>query len=127
MLKSVGSVKQKGKEDGPGKEKEKTQNVTMEEEEDEEEKDDEDADPNYDPDKDPENEFIDDESIIPEDEDVMEVDKHSHAINFKEASEYVVWIRDNFGRARGSIESGGGECAKRSYIKFVEFAKGWAS
>ena len=77
-------------------------------EEEEEEKDDEDADPNYDPDKDPENEFIDDDSIMPEDEDVLEIDKHSHAINFKESNEYVRWIRDNLTELEEAAKVGGG-------------------
>ena len=77
-------------------------------EEDEEEKDDEDADPNYDPDKDPENDFIDDKSIIPEDEDVVEIDKHSHAINFKESNEYVRWIRDQLSELEAAAKIGGG-------------------
>ena len=79
-------------------------------EEDEEEKDDKDADPNYDPDKDPEKDFIDDESIIPDDEDVVEIDKHSHAINFKESNEYVQWIRDQLSELETAAKMGGGGC-----------------
>ena len=87
----AGNKKKPKKTDEERKRKKPRRDAEIEEEE---EKDDEDADPNYDPDKDPEKEFIDDESIIPEDEDVMEMDKHSHAINFKESNEYVRWIRD---------------------------------
>ena len=90
-----------------------------EEIEEEEEVDDEDADPNYDPDKDPDNEFIDDASMVPEDEDVVEVDKHSHAINFKDSVEYVKWIRDNLTELERATKMGGG-IAERSYKKFIE-------
>ena len=87
--------------------------------EEEEELDDEDADPSYDPDKDPDNEFIDDASMVPEDEDVVEVDKHSHAVNFKDSVEYVKWIRDNLTELEKAVKMGGGIC-ERSYKKFVE-------
>ena len=86
--------------------------------EEEEELDDEDADPDYDPDKDPENEFIDDASMVPEDEDVVEVDKHSHAINFKDSVEYVKWIRDNLTELEKAAKIGEG-VAERSYKKFI--------
>ena len=87
--------------------------------EEEEEIDDEDADPNYDPEKDPENEFIDDASMVPDDDDVVEVEKHSHAVNFKDSVEYVKWIRDNLTELEKAVKMGGGICSK-SYKKFVE-------
>ena len=90
--------------------------------EEEEEKDDEDEDPNYDPDNDPEKSFIDDESIIPDDEDVVEMDKHSHAINFKESNEYVRWVRDQLVELEEAAKCGGG-VAKRSYEKFLEMLR----
>ena len=77
--------------------------------EEEEEIDDEDADPNYDPEKDPENEFIDDASMIPDDDDVVEVDKHSHTVNFKDSVEYVKWIRDNLTELEKAVKMGGGD------------------
>ena len=80
----------------------------VEEIEEEEEVDDEDADPNYDPDKDPDNEFIDDASMVPEDEDVVDVEKHSHAVNFKDLVEYVKWIRDNLTELEKAVKMGGG-------------------
>ena len=85
--------------------------------EEEEEPDDEDADPNYDPDKDPDNEFIDDASMIPDDEDVVEVDKHSHAVNFKDSVEYVKWIRDNLTELERAAKIGGGGGLLRGPIK----------
>ena len=90
--------------------------------EEEEEKDDEDEDPNYDPDKDPEKSFIDDESIIPDDEDIVEMDKHSHVINFKESNEYVRWVRDQLVELEEAAKCGGG-VAKRSYEKFLEMLR----
>ena len=107
------------KMDQERKRKKPRRDVEMEEEE--EEKDDKDADPNYDPDKDPENDFIDDESIIPEDEDVVEMEKHSHAINFKESNEYVCWIRDQLSELEEAAKMGG--IAQRSYEKFLEMLR----
>ena len=90
-----------------------------EEIEEDEEVDDEDADPTYNPDKDPDNEFIDDASMVPDDEDVVEVDKHSHAVNFKDSVEYVNWIRDNLTELKKAVKIGG-RVAERSYKKFIE-------
>ena len=87
--------------------------------EEDEEVDDEDADPSYNPDEDPDNEFIDDASMIPDDDDVVEVEKHSHAVNFKDSVEYVKWIRDNLTELEKAAKMGGGIC-ERSYKKFVE-------
>ena len=87
-----------------------------EELEEEEEIDDEDKDPNYNPEDD---EFIDDASMVPDDEDVVEVEKHSHAVNFKDSVEYVKWIRDNLTELERAVKMGGGVCS-RSYRKFVE-------
>ena len=87
--------------------------------EEEEQVDDEDADPDYDPEKDPENEFIDDASMVPDDDDVLEVDKHSHAVNFKDSVEYVKWIRDNLTELEKAVKMGPGICS-RMYKKFVE-------
>ena len=85
--------------------------------EEDEEVDDEDADPNYDPDEDPDNEFIDDASMIPDDEDVVEVEKHSHAVNFKDSVEYVKWIRDNLKELEKAAKMGGGGGFVRDPIK----------
>ena len=48
-----------------------------------------------DPDFNPEEEFIepDDDTIKDEEEDTFQVEKHSHALNFAEAGEFVVWVR----------------------------------
>ena len=75
--------------------------------EEDEEVDNEDADPNYNPDEDPDNEFMDDASMIPDDEDVVEVEKHSHAVNFKDSVEYVKWIRDNLTELERAAKIGG--------------------
>ena len=88
--------------------KRKKQKLDKEIEEDEE-VDDEDADPNYNPDEDPDNEFIDDASMIPDDEDVVEVEKHSHAVNFKDSIEFVKWIRDNLTELERAVKMGGGD------------------
>ena len=99
----------KGKKPHKTDEERKRKKPRREEEvEEDEEQDDEDADPSYDPDKDPENEFIDDASMVPEDEDVLEIDKHSHAINFKDSVEYVRWIRDNLSELEKAAKIGGG-------------------
>ena len=52
--------------------------------------DDEDKDPDFNP----EGEFIvpDDDTIDDEQEDTFQVEKHSHALNFAEAGEFVVWV-----------------------------------
>ena len=53
--------------------------------------DDEEQDPDFDPDK----EFVepDDMTIEGEDEeDTLQVEKHSQALNFLEAGEFVVWV-----------------------------------
>ena len=92
------------------------------EEEEEEEQDDEDHDPDYNPDKDPDRDFIDDESVMMDDKDVIEVEKHSHVINFKESGEYTVWIRDNLVELEEAVRVGGG-VAERSYVKFLELLK----
>ena len=103
--------------------KKKKQRLEIDEEEEEEEKDDEDQDPDYNPDKDPENDFIDDnESIFMEDQDVMEIEKHSHVINFKESGEYTVWIRDNLDELERAVKVGGG-VAEHSYAKFIELLR----
>ena len=52
--------------------------------------DDEDKDPDFNPD----GEFIaPDDDTIDEEEDTFQVEKHSHALNFTEAGEFVVWVR----------------------------------
>ena len=53
--------------------------------------DDEEQDPAFNP----EDEFIepDDDTIEDKEEDTFQVEKHSHALNFAEAGEFVVWVR----------------------------------
>ena len=105
------------------KERRKKQRLEIDEEEEEEEKDDEDQDPDYNPDKDPENDFIDDESIFTEDQDVMEIEKHSHAINFKESGEYTVWIRDNLDELERAVKVGG--CSRMFICQIHRTIEGW--
>ena len=53
--------------------------------------DDEDQDPDFNPDK----EFVepDDDNIEgEEEEDTFQVEKHSHALNFSEAGEFMAWV-----------------------------------
>ena len=54
--------------------------------------DDEDKDPDYNPTKDPEQEFEEEDTYL-DDEETFEIEKHVHAINLKEAGDYVVEIR----------------------------------
>ena len=103
-------------------EQRKKKKARREEEEEDEEQDDKDRDPDYNPDKDPDKDFIDDESIMMDDEDVIEVEKHSHGINFKESIEYTVWIRDNLVELEEAVRVGGG-VAERSYTKFLELLR----
>ena len=53
--------------------------------------DDEERDPDFDPDR----EFIEDDDMVIEDEEeetTFQVEKHSHALNFSEAGEFVIWV-----------------------------------
>ena len=53
--------------------------------------DDEDKDPDFNPDDDKKE---DNDTVIEGgDKSIIEVDKHSHALNFEDAAEYLVWIR----------------------------------
>ena len=75
------------------------------EEEEEQYTDDKEHDPDFDPDK----EFIkpDDMVIEEEDEDDMfQVHKHSHALNFSEAGEFVVWVRGELDELQRAVHRG---------------------
>ena len=48
-----------------------------------------DKDKDYNPDNDPEADFVEEDQEM-EDEDMFEVEKHVHVINFKEARDYLV-------------------------------------
>ena len=89
-------------------------------EEEEQYADDEELDPDFDPDK----EFIEeDDMIIEEDdeEDTFETHKHSHALNFKEAGEFVVWVRATLNELQRAVRRGK-EMAKH-YRQFVSVLK----
>ena len=76
-----------------------------------------------DPDFNPDDEFIEDASMIIEDEeDMFETDKHSHAINFAEAGEYVIWIREQLVELEHAVKFGG-NVVERSYWKFVKLLR----
>ena len=82
--------------------------------------DDEELDPDFDPGK----EFIEeDDMVIEEDdeEDTFEVHKHSHALNFAEAGEFVVWVRATLNELQRAVKRGK-EMAKH-YRQFVSVLK----
>ena len=85
------------------------------------EEDDEDKDPDYDPDVDPEEEFTLDDTELDEEE-TFEIDKHVHAINLKEAGDYVVEIRrfvKDFGKV---VHKAKGDVA-RDYRKLIHYMR----
>ena len=88
----------------------------------EEEVDDVDADPDYNPDMDfPE----DDESMIiegEEDADIIEIDKHTHCVNFADAGQFTIWIREQLVEMEHAVKIGGGP-TERAYRKFVEMLR----
>ena len=61
-----------------------------------------------DPDFNPEGEFIapDDDTIDDEEEDTFQVEKHSHALNFTEAGEFVVWVRGELRELQRKVRKG---------------------
>ena len=82
--------------------------------------DDEELDPDFDPEK----EVIEeDDMVIEEDdeEDTFEVHKHSHALNFAEAGEFVVWVRATLNELQRAVKRGK-EMAKH-YRQFVSVLK----
>ena len=60
--------------------------------------------------------------VIEDDEDTFEIDKHSHATNFMEVSEYVVWVREKLVEVEHAVKFGG-RLAEDSYRKFLELLK----
>ena len=92
-----------------------------EEEEEKEMIDDTDKDKDYDPDKDPEAEFMVEDQEM-DDEDMFEVEKHVHAVNFDEAGEYLMamnWYMEAFAK----IIRRGKEDVAREYKKLIKFVK----
>ena len=61
-----------------------------------------------DPDFNPEDEFIepDDDTIEDKEEDTFQVEKHSHALNFAEAGEFVVWVHGELQELQRKVQKG---------------------
>ena len=96
-------LRQKEKDEKKKKQEIESRKRKYQEDEEEQFIDDEDRDPDFDPDK--EEDVADDETIEDEnEEDTFQIEKHSHALNFSEAGEFVVWVR-------GKLEER--ECAVR--------------
>ena len=83
--------------------------------------DDEDKDPDYDPDGDPEEEFTLDDTELDEEE-TFEIDKHVHAINLKEAGDYVVEIRRFVKDFSKVVRKAKGDVA-RDYRKLIHYMR----
>ena len=66
--------------------------------------DDEEKDPDFDPEK----EFVEDDDMIieEEEEETFQVEKHSHALNFLEAGEFVVWVRGELEELQRKVRKG---------------------
>ena len=82
--------------------------------------DDEDRDPDFDPDK----EFIEPDDMVIEDEDeedTFQVHKHSHALNFLEAGEFVVWVRGELEEFQRVVRRG--KDMDKHYRRFVSILK----
>ena len=82
--------------------------------------DDEELDPDFDPDK----EFIEEDDMIIEDddeEDTFQVHKHSHALNFVEAGEFVVWVRVTLNKLQRVVKRG--KEMEKYYRQFVSVLK----
>ena len=105
------------KEKRPKKRKEKT----VDEEEEEPMVDDTDRDKDYNPEEDPEAEFVAEDQEL-EDEDMFEVEKHVHALNFEEAGEYPVAM-NRYMEAFAKIIRRGKDDIKREYKKLIKFVK----
>ena len=87
------------------KEAEESKKHKIQEEEEEQFVDDEDKDPDFDPDK--EDDVADDETIKDEEtEDVFQIEKHSHVLNFSEAGEFVVWVRGELEELERAVKWG---------------------
>ena len=103
--------------------REKCQKKRKEKVEEEEEAmiDDTDKDKDYNPDDDPEADFVVEDQEI-DDEDMFEVEKHVHAINFKEAGDYLVAM-NRYMEAFSKIVRRGKEDIAREYKKLIKFVK----
>ena len=82
--------------------------------------DDEDRDPDFNPDE----EFIEpDEMVIEEEdeEDTFQVHKHSHALNFSEAGEFMVWVQGELEEFQRAVHRG--KNMDKHYRMFVSILK----
>ena len=93
-----------------------------EEEEEFQEVDDDDKDPDYQPDVDPEQAFVVEDAKIDE-EDTFEIEKHVHAINLKEAGDYVIEIR-RFVTCFSKVVRKAKTDVAKEYKKLIHFMKG---
>ena len=93
----------------------------MREEEEKEMVDDTDKDKDYDPDNDPEAVFVVEHQET-DDEDMFEVEKHVHAVNFDEGGDYLVAM-DSYMEAFTKIVWRGKEDVAREYKKLIKFVK----
>ena len=97
--------KQKEKEEKKKKQEKESRKRKYKEDEEEQFIDDEERDPDFDPDK--EEDVADDETIEDEnEEDTFQVEKHSHALNFSEAGEFVVWVRGELEELQHAVRRG---------------------
>ena len=83
--------------------------------------DDTDKDKDDNPDNDPEADFVEEDQKI-DDEDTFEVEKHVHALNFKEAGDYLVAM-NRYMEAFSKIVRQGKEDIPREYKKLIKFIK----
>ena len=80
-----------------------------------------DKDPDYQPEKDPEQDFIV-EDVELDEEEMFEIEKHVHAINLQEASDYVVEIR-HFVECFGKVFRKAKRDVAREYRKLIHFIR----
>ena len=110
--------KQREKEHQEKCQKKRTEKV---EEEEEAMMDDTDKDKDYNPDNDPEADFVVEDQEM-DDEDMFEVEKHVHALNFEEAGDYLVAM-NRYMEAFSKIVRRGKEDIAREYKKLIKFFK----
>ena len=97
--------KQREKEEKKKKQEKESRKQKYKEDEEEQFIDDEERDPDFDPDK--EEDVADDNTIEDEnEEDTFQVEKHSHALNFSEAGEFVVWVRGKLNELERAVRWG---------------------
>ena len=84
--------------------------------------DDMDKDKDYDPENNPEADFVVEDDEIDEDEDMFEVEKHIHAVNFDEAGDYLVTM-NCYMEAFSKIVRRVKDDVAREYKKLIKFMK----